>query len=38
MKILDWSLRAGSGFVLGFGAGLVAVTLWLIWTARRQVD
>jgi hypothetical protein len=33
---LDWALHAGGGFVAGFYGGIVALTIWLIWMAKRQ--
>jgi hypothetical protein len=33
---LDWALHAGGGFVIGFYGGLTALTIWIIYLAKRQ--
>jgi len=36
MRFLNWSLHAGGGFVIGFYGGVAALTIWLIYLAKRQ--
>lgn len=33
---LNWALHAGGGMVIGFYGGIVLLTLWIIYMAKRQ--